>query len=124
MDRLVTMLNTPDGGTGPYNDDAAPLTTSIWSNCSIEVTPVMNMVMPSTLVFSKLLPCMPRVIGRRMSGPCCSWKDTSGMYLDTSLKFTAWVFSIRSDGSTETENGTSVSGVLPRGPTESRVSTR
>ena len=87
MGRLVTKLNMPEGGAGPYSEPAAPLTTSIWSNCSIDVTPVMKIVMPSILVFWKLLPCMPRVIGRRISGPCCSWYDTSGMYLETSLKF-------------------------------------
>ena len=71
--RLDTKLNIPEGLAGPYSEADTPFTTSICWNCSIAFATVTYIVMPSTREFWKLPPCMPRVCGRRMSGPCCSW---------------------------------------------------
>ena len=49
---------------------------------------------PSLRSFCILVPCMPRLSGRRISGPCCSRNETKGRYLAISLKFLDCVSSI------------------------------
>ena len=88
------------------------------------LAPVTTMPMPSMRPFCMLLPCIPRVAGRRISEPCISWNSTSGRYFDASLKFFTCPFTINSLGNTFMEYGVSRSGAGPSGPIPATVSTR
>ena len=117
-------MNIPDGFAGPYNAPPIPLSTSICCSDSMLLAPVTTMPMPSMRAFCMLLPCMPRVAGRRISDPCISWNSTSGRYFEASLKFFTCPLAISSLGSTFTVYGVSSSGAAPSGPSEVTLSTR